>query len=271
MKRAAPPSREPKQDPVDAEVAPSRTLSAGFLAMIPMIAAYEFVVATQPNVQRNAGERVFSLLLTPAGARLDVVRWILLGAFTLAALATLRLRGVDIARTLARIVLEGAACAVVLGPLLVLAARAAERWVGAIDVSWDPTDAPPTLAEVSLVFGAGAWEELLCRVGLYSFLYLLAMRFGVAVGFGLGLARGMAEIAGLVLSSLAFASLHFDPFTHWVGATSRAFEPDAFAWLCFGGLALGVVYRWRGPGVAAWAHALFNVAIWIGIDPDVIW
>jgi hypothetical protein len=41
--------------------------------------------------------------------------------------------------------------------------------------------------------------------------------------------------------------------------------------LCLGGLALGLIFRWRGPGVAAWAHALFNVALWIGIDPDVIW
>jgi len=239
--------------------------------MLPMIGAYEVVVATHPEAPRNAGELVFSLALAPAGDRVALVRWILLGAFALAALATLRMRGVSTARALARIVIEGAVCAILLGPLLVLAARAAERWVGAIDVSWDPTGAPPSLDDVSMVFGSGAWEELLCRVGLYSLIYLLALRFGAALGLGVGAARGAAEVAGLVLSSLAFAAIHFDPFTGWIGTASRAFELDSFAWLCFGGLALGAIFRWRGPGVAAWAHALFNVAIWIGIDPDVIW
>jgi membrane protease YdiL (CAAX protease family) len=92
-----------------------------------------------------------------------------------------------------------------------------------------------------------------------------------ALAFGPRVARVGAEVAALTLSSLAFAAAHFAPFTRWFDLAPREFQLDAFTWLCLGGLALGLIFRWRGPGVAAWAHALFNVALWIGIDPDVIW
>jgi hypothetical protein len=252
-------------------LAPTRSLSAGLLAMAPLLALLEWVLWSEPGAPRNAGVRVLDLALQPLGERADLVRWGLLAFAVLGALVVLRLRRVELGRTLARIALEGLGFALVLGPLLVLAARAAERWIGAIDVSWDPTAHPPTLAEVGLVAGAGAWEELLFRVGLYSLIYLLGLRFAAALGAGERVARAAAEVGGLTLSTLAFAAAHFAPVTEWLGLSSRAFRLDSFAWLCLGGLALGLIFRWRGPGVAAWAHALFNVALWIGVDPDVIW
>ena len=253
------------------EVAPSRTLSAGVLAMTPLLLALEYVLWTTPTAPRNVGVRLVERVCAPAGEWADEVRWGLLAAGALTALVITLARRVELGKTLARIVLEGLAFALVLGPLLALLARAAERWIGPVDVSWDPTGTPPALEEVGLAVGAGVWEELVFRVGAYSLVYLLALRLATAFAIGPRVARVGAELSALTLSSLAFAAAHFAPFTRWFDLPPREFQLEAFTWLCLGGLALGLIFRWRGPGVAAWAHALFNVALWIGIDPDVIW
>ena len=48
------------------------------------------------------------------------------------------------------------------------------------------------------------------------------------------------------------------------------FYQKAYALLIPAGILLGLVFRLRGPGVAAWAHGLFNVALLVGVDPDVL-
>jgi hypothetical protein len=250
---------------------PSRSLSVGYLAMLPLLAAYEAAVASEPDSPRNWGELVLGLVLRPLGARADLARWSLLAACAVLAFAIARRRGCLIGAGVARIVLEGVAAAAVLGPLMVIALRSFDGILPTLDVSWDPTAAPPGLADTALVFGAGAWEELLFRVGAYSFAYWLSLRFLTALGRSEPFSRGAADVVGLALSSLVFASAHFDPFHRWLGLASRPFDASVFAWLCLGGALLGVLFRWRGPGVAAWAHGLFNVLLWIGVDPDVLW
>lgn len=270
--RARPARESASNDPEPSPpLAPHRTLSAGWVAMVPLLGALEWVYSVEPQAPRNIGMRLMDLLLRPAGERVDHFRWAALALASAAALVVLLVRRAPVLRTLARIGLEGLGLALLLGPLLVALARGLEPWVGRIDVSWDPTSAPPSLVEVGLALGAGAWEELVFRVGAYSLAYLLALRAVSAFGAGERLARGLADLSGLVLSSLAFAAAHFAPVTTWLDLPAREFALDSFSWLCLGGLALGLIFRWRGPGVAAWAHALFNVALWIGIDPDVIW
>lgn len=239
--------------------------------MAPLLAALEWVYLAEPDAPRNVGVRLLDLLSRPAGDRAEQLRWIALTLVMAVSLVVLTLRQASVLRAVARIALEGLAFALVLGPVLVALAHVLEPWVGRIDVSWDPTNAPPTLVEVGLALGAGAWEELVFRVGVYSLVYLLALRSAGALGLGESVARGVADLSGLTVSSLAFAAAHFAPVTLWLDLPEREFALDSFSWLCLGGLALGVIFRWRGPGVAAWAHALFNVALWIGIDPDVIW
>ncbi len=250
---------------------PTRSLSLGYLSMLPLFVAYELAVASEPRSPRNWAEGLLGVVLRPFGERADVARWALLGAGAAFAFAIARRRGDAIRGGVARIVLEGGVAAAVLGPLMVLAMHALEGLVPALDVSWDPTSSPPGLADTALVFGAGAWEELLFRVGAYSFLYWLVLRFATALGRSEPFARGAAEALGLALSSLAFAAAHFDPPHRWLGLEPRPFDPALFAWLGLGGVLLGVLFRWRGPGVAAWAHGLFNVLLWIGVDPDVLW
>jgi hypothetical protein len=184
--------------------------------------------------------------------------------------AVTRARSQRIRTQLSRIVLEGVAAAVLLGPALVGGLTLLAPWVGTLDVSWDATRAPPSLAQAALVAGGAAWEELAFRVGTYGLIFLAVRRLCAAVGAGPSLSRWSAEIAGLSGSALAFAAFHFRDFTGWLWNGGLEFTPAGFTWLALAGILLGVLFRWRGPGVAAWAHGLFNLALLIGIDPDVL-
>ena len=94
---------------------------------------------------------------------------------------------------------------------------------------------------------------------------------GGAAALGLeSAARWCGEALGLALSSVAFAALHFRAYTGWLWDGGLDFDPASFTWLFLAGILLGVLFRWRGPGVAAWSHGLFNIALLLGIDPDVL-
>jgi membrane protease YdiL (CAAX protease family) len=258
---AAPEVSEP--EPVSAV----RTLSLGWLAMLPLFLAYELALAHFGGVRRNTGELLLGLALRPLGEYAALARWLGLALVAAIAYAVTARRGAAVLPGVARIVLEGLGFAVVLGPALVFGLRALGR---ELDVSWDPTARPPEIADAAMLFGGAAWEELLFRVAVYSFSYWLIARFYAALDGTAAVGRVLAELGGLGLSSLAFAGAHFERFTGWIGPGGRAWDPAAFAWFALAGVVLGVIFRWRGAGVAAWAHGLFNVALWIGIDPDVV-
>ena len=246
-----------------------QSLSSSYLAMLPLFAAYEWGLATAGGA-RNSAELLLGWGLRPLGERAALVRWALLGVLALAALAAVRLRGARARGPCARIVLEGLAFALLLGPLLVVALAAFGDLLPRLDVSWDPTGSPPSLAQAALLAGGAAWEEVLFRVGLYGALYLLARRTALALGSSDALAGWSGDALGLAGSSLVFAAAHLERFTRWLGPGGASPDPALFAWLALAGAVLGLVFRLRGPGVAAWAHGLFNLALWIGIDPDVI-
>jgi hypothetical protein len=246
---------------------PLRSLSLGWLAMAPLFVAYELALLHEGAVRRNTGELALGLALRPLGENATPARWIALCLCALIAWIVCKRRKVAIASGAARIFLEGLGCAVVLGPLLVIALRTMGHQ---LDLTWNPSARPPRLVDAALLFGGSAWEEMLFRVGLYSLVWLLALRFSSALGFGAGLGRAFAELFGLSVSASLFALAHFTPVTHWFGSGGREIDATLFAWYALAGVVLGLIFRLRGPGVAAWAHGLFNVALVLGVDPDVI-
>ena len=246
-------------------------LGLGYLAMLPLLAAYEWGGSVVAGAPRNGAELVLSLALEPLGAHAASVRRVLLVALALVALLAVRRAGGRVRAGVARIVLEGAGFALALGPLTVLLTRLLGAWVEPLQGSWDPGAAqPPELARAALVFGGSAWEELLFRVGAYSFLYWLTLRFLTALELSGRIGRWTAEVTALGGSSALFALLHMQPLADLLGPGAPPFEPPLFAWLLLAGLLLGLLFRLRGPGVAAWAHGLFNVALLVGVDPDVL-
>jgi hypothetical protein len=244
-------------------------LALGWLAMAPLLAAYEWGLAQSARGLRNTGERLVLLAFEPLGDAERYARWGVVVAGLAAAALVTRARGVSIRAGVARIVLEGLACAVVLGPVLVALLALGSGWLPRLDVAWKPVSAPP-LDTAALLFGGAAWEELCFRVGGYGIAYLLARAACGAAGLGERASAWIADTAGLALSSAVFAAAHLRRFTGWLGAGGAEFDPALFTWLCLAGILLGLIFRLRGPGVAAWAHGLFNVALLAGVDPDVL-
>ena len=84
-----------------------------------------------------------------------------------------------------------------------------------------------------------------------------------------GAARWGAELVGLLGSSVAFAAFHLEVAVAWLGVGGEEFHPAVFTYRVLAGVLLGLLFRWRGPGTAAWAHGLFNLALLLGASPDV--
>lgn len=251
------------------DVAPSRTFALGFLAMVPLLVAYEWAVIAEPASPRNAVVLLAERALAPAGEHVVHVRWALLGLLALVCAILALRRGASLVGGVSRILVEGLLAACILGPVMVVLVRSLPQFLPQLELSEERV--PPGLVETALVFGAAAYEELFFRVGLYSFLYWLTLRFVMSFDASERLARFIADLCGLVLSSLAFAAAHFAPVLRFLGPGGRPFDAALFTWLACGGALLGLLFRLRGPGVAAWTHGLFNVALWVGVDPDVIW
>lgn len=261
----------PQREPPPAGTPPGvlTSLALGWLAMAPQLVAYEWGLAQTGGVVRNTGERLALLALAPLGEWVSWVRWAVIAAGCCAAAALTRARGARLGAGVARVVLEGIGLAIVLGPALVILLSLASGWLPRLDSSWEPRG-PPPLDTAALLFGGAAWEELCFRVGGYGIAYLLARTMLGALGAGPRASALAAEGVGLAGSSLVFALAHLRAFTSWLGPGGAEFDPALFTWLVAGGILLGLIFRLRGPGVAAWTHGLFNVALLVGVDPDVL-
>ncbi len=261
---------EPPAARSSSEPGTATSLALGFLAMVPMFAAYEFALGEMRSPPRNTCEFLITLPLDVVGVGDAWVRWIALAIATLIALYIARERRARVRWSVARIALEGSALAAALGPLLVLVSHLCASWLPTAQLAWTMPEKPPPLLQAMLLWGSGAWEELFFRVGLYSLMYLLFLRALLAFDASEGFARVVAELSALFGSALFFALFHLAAFTGWMGAGGEVFDAGIFTWRALAGIALALVFRWRGPGVAAWTHGLFNLALLVGIGPDVI-
>jgi len=99
-----------------------------------------------------------------------------------------------------------------------------------------------------LSLGAGLYEELLFRVLLVSGLLLLAQRV-------LGWSRGIATAFAVGLGALIFSAFHY------VGPYGDPLRLDSFAFRAIAGVAFSALYVFRGFGITAWTHALYDIFV----------
>jgi hypothetical protein len=239
-----------------------KSLALGFLAMLPLIVAYE--LATEELGTRNAAEALLSLPLAPLGDRVALARRIALGAFALFALLRTFAGSLGLVPRVARTLLEGALSAALFGPILVLLLAL----LGAEPPPLDPGPEVPSLAFAGLVCGGAAFEEIVFRVGAQGLAYLLAIRALRALGAAERWARIVSETLSIAVAGFVFAAAHLASFLSPLGAGGEPFDPHVFTWRALAGMLLSALFRWRGPGVAAWSHALFNLALLLGAGPD---
>lgn len=103
-----------------------------------------------------------------------------------------------------------------------------------------------TLQKIALSLGAGLYEELFFRVLLVSGLLYL---------FKLFTKQNTAFLLSVVIAALMFSAVHyFGPF-------SDTFTASSFVFRFFFGIALNILYLWRGFGVAAWTHAFYDIMV----------
>jgi len=237
-------------------------LGVGYLAALPLFCAYE--IGQISTEARAPAERIVAHLLSLFEGRLQWLRIaILLGLALLAALRDAGRRdaaGRGLLRRMGRSVAEGWLAGFLLGPLLLLL----QGWLGG-----EPLVAasPParSLASCLRLMGAAPWEELLFRVGAYGALFLAARRIVVFLGLASRLASVVAELAALLGSALVFAWFHLDSAQRLLGNVGEPYHGGLFLWRVSAGILLGALFRWRGFGVAAWAHGVFNLGVALGI------
>jgi len=101
-----------------------------------------------------------------------------------------------------------------------------------------------------LSLGAGLYEELLFRVLLVSGLLLIARRL-------LGWGPGLANVFAVCVGALIFSTFHY------VGPFGDPFRVDSFVFRAIAGVAFSALYVYRGFGITAWTHALYDVLVLI--------
>lgn len=246
-----------------------RTLALGWIAMLPLVVVYEIALAANPGSARNAAEYLIALPFEALLARPAVGRWTLeiLATAASAWLLCVHVRDAELGlvRRVARIALEGFAAAVVLGPLLLVLLHA-------FDVAPPVLAAPAHVAtpgDAALLLGGAAFEEIVFRVALLFAVGALARR---TFEWFLGMSRTsrvLAEATALAGSAVLFAAAHLEPAVALVAPGGEPWDGARFAWRATAGLALAVLFRLRGVGVAAWCHAFFNLALALGAGPEV--
>jgi hypothetical protein len=248
---------------------PLPPFARGLVAVLPLFLFYEIGLASDPSAQHNGAELFLGLILRPLGEKAHLARWAVLIVAGLWALVRLRREGTAIGALFGRTLLEGLACALVLGPLLFALLSVFDLPELASDLSGRAPGAAPGLGRALRLVGAAPWEELLFRVGVYGILVLLTARAAHFLGASRTLSLLCGELAAIFGSSIAFAAFHLESVQQPLGGVGIPFDGAVFLWHLVAGLLLAGIFRWRGLGCAAWAHGLFNLGLALGAAPDV--
>ncbi len=104
-----------------------------------------------------------------------------------------------------------------------------------------------TLQQLALSLGAGLYEELFFRVILVSLL-LLVMKYLVKT-------KWLRFAMAMVIAALLFSAVHY------IGDLGDTFTLGSFLFRFFFGLALNAIYIFRGFGMAAWTHAIYDIMV----------
>jgi membrane protease YdiL (CAAX protease family) len=228
---------------------------ATFLFLVPLLAAYEFGVAhygsTAPDV-RNGADAWLRWFLDRFGVpQLWVVPAVVSVYFLLRSAAAWETRPKDPVATLFGMAVESFTYAVLLWAVSRNFKPILDQLGVELTVPGLRFEAPAASKLVTYV-GAGIYEEVIFRLGLYTVLYVTFRT--------LFLPRPFAVVAAAVVGSLLFAAAHH------VGENGEAFHPAVFLFRALAGLYFTVLYAGRGFGVAVGAHAGYDVLVGVAVS-----
>jgi membrane protease YdiL (CAAX protease family) len=229
----------------------SRRPLASLLFALPLLVVYEAgVIGLGPAAQRNGADAWLRNILSYLGFR-EQLNYFLLPVLTVGILLSWHYISRQPWRV-ARKVLLGMA-----GESLILAIALWLSWglyqfvlhvaVHSLGLSLNRQDFGAWLGTVNSYFGAGIYEELLFR--------MILLNLGIGLLAWLGAGRQSSLLGGVVLSSVLFSAAHY------IGPYG-----DNFIWLTFcfrflAGAFFAALYLYRGFGIAAGTHALYDVLV----------
>lgn len=108
------------------------------------------------------------------------------------------------------------------------------------------------LGRVVMALGAGFYEEIAFRVGLFGVGALLLRRV-----FGKGAQGVLVTFVWALVESAAFSGWHY------VGALGDPFDLQSFAFRAVCGLFLTLIFAFRGFAPAVWTHAIYDVWVMV--------
>jgi membrane protease YdiL (CAAX protease family) len=114
-------------------------------------------------------------------------------------------------------------------------------------VQSSPIEKLTMLQQLALSLGAGLYEELFFRVILVS---ILLFTFNKIFSN-----QSVAFASAILLAAVIFSLVHY------VGAFGDPFTLGSFLFRFLFGLALNAIYLWRGFGMAAWTHAIYDLMV----------
>ena len=223
----------------------TRSLSAGFIAALPLLAVYELGIVRDVNAAAYVAKLPISWLRNHPSQILGPHPLLVLNTalILVAVIALIRLgrKNALHAGTFGGMLVESAAYALLLGPftLLLMGVR-----TNLATFSPHLDNLGPKLVASC---GAGLYEELLFRALLLGSLYTLARQLA-------GLKAVTAGVIALVLSAAVFSAVHFL-------SPGEPILISAFIFRLIAGILLGVIFLTRGFGIAAWTHALYDLLV----------
>ncbi|MGD9720613.1 MAG: CPBP family intramembrane glutamic endopeptidase [Pirellulales bacterium] len=113
-----------------------------------------------------------------------------------------------------------------------------------------PMGAAPAIGRIVGYMGAGVYEEMLFRLMLLPPVAACAWRIGAQ--------RGLRIVMAVLLTSLLFSAAHY------LGRYGEEFNTFSFAFRFLAGVFFAVLFVYRGFGIAAGTHALYDVFVSVG-------
>jgi len=223
------------------------------LILLPLLVIYEggiiWLGGPQPDAMRNGADAWLHWGLEQVGVNFAYAPPVLIAlAFLFWSFATFDKRPQDLVGVVSGMVIEAVFFALGLWGL----SRALWPLLNhfGIELQWS-TSHRQSIGQAITFIGAGIYEEVLFRLILFSGLVMvLRTAFLPAV-----LAVPLAATASAALFSAAH---HFGPF-------GEPFDQGVFLFRTLAGLYFTVVFRLRGFGVAAGAHALYDVVVGVAM------
>lgn len=231
---------------------------AGLMFVSPLLIFYELgVLILGPEAIRNGAEVWMRQLLLALGIGQYFVLPMLTAVILLAAHHFSRGPWYVRSVTLWGMAVESVLLAAVLRLLLGLQATVFSHLAGTVGPATpvgvipaeaaSPNHAPELAAKAVAYVGAGVYEELVFRLVLLT---------AIALGFkALAVPSRSADALAVCLSSLIFAAAHY------VGPMGEPFAVFSMLFRVVAGMFFGVLFLYRGFGIAAGSHAVYDLLV----------